>query len=342
MNGIVRWLKKYFIPHEGNEHRPHFLRRKTVALACLVAVGGELVFLLGTSYVVPRSSLFGIVVVNTLTDETNSQRTTNDLSALQESPLLEAAAQKKADDMVANNYFSHTSPSGKTPWYWFASVGYGFKYAGENLAINYSDSQDVTTAWMNSPEHRANILNHDYTQIGIATAQGELNGKPAVYVVELFGTPAPTTVAVATVAAATPAKAPAVSVVETAAESTQTPASTSPEGTASPVDTEPTFVAVEGAETGTASTAAPATVTATQPAETSNLIQETLADPRRTADNFYLALMGLFALALMSNIFIKIRIQHPDLILGGVTVIAIAAVCIILNHEVIGIGAFIL
>ena len=48
--------------------------------------------------------------------------------------------------------------------------------AGENLAVNFSDSQDVTNAWMNSPEHRANILNGDFTQIGIATAQGTYKG----------------------------------------------------------------------------------------------------------------------------------------------------------------------
>ena len=97
----------------------------------------------------------------------------------------------KANDMVANNYFAHTSPSGLTPWYWFEQVGYGFTYAGENLAVNFSDSQDVTNAWMNSAEHRANILNANFTQIGIATATGTYNGAPATYVVEDFGTPVP-------------------------------------------------------------------------------------------------------------------------------------------------------
>jgi hypothetical protein len=105
--------------------------------------------------------------------------------------LLTVAAQDKANDEATKGYFAHTSPQGLTPWYWFQQVGYNFDYAGENLAVNFSDSEDVTTAWMNSPEHRANILNTDFTQIGIAAAQGVYEGEPTTFVVEEFGTPAP-------------------------------------------------------------------------------------------------------------------------------------------------------
>jgi len=88
--------------------------------------------------------------------------------------------------MAANSYFAHTSPSGVTPWDWFEKVGYQFSYAGENLAVDFSNSQDVTNAWMNSPEHRSNIMNSNFTQIGMATAQGTLNGQPATFVAEEF------------------------------------------------------------------------------------------------------------------------------------------------------------
>jgi hypothetical protein len=92
--------------------------------------------------------------------------------------------------MVANNYFAHTSPYGITPWHWFKEVGYTFRFAGENLAVNFLESRDVQQAWLNSPTHRANVLNPNFTEIGIATAYGTYKGANTAYVVELFGTPA--------------------------------------------------------------------------------------------------------------------------------------------------------
>ena len=68
------------------------------------------------------------------------------------------------------------------------------------MAVNFSDSQDVTNAWMNSPEHRANILIANFTQVGIAIATGTIEGHPAVYVAEEFGTPSPLMAAAPTLA----------------------------------------------------------------------------------------------------------------------------------------------
>jgi hypothetical protein len=97
----------------------------------------------------------------------------------------------KADDMAAKSYFAHTSPEGIDPWYWFNQAGYKFTYAGENLAVDFSDSSAVNTAWMNSPTHRANLLDQHYTEIGIATADGMYQGHMTTFVVEEFGTPLP-------------------------------------------------------------------------------------------------------------------------------------------------------
>ncbi len=193
MKRVRKALKKYFIPHEENDYKPHILRARSVAFVLVVALAVEGALWFGTSLLTSRSQLFGIIVANTLIDETNQNRVANNEPALTVSPLLEAAAQDKANDMVENNYFAHTSPSGLTPWYWFQKVGYNFEYAGENLAVNFSDSQDVTNAWMNSAEHRANILNAEFAQIGMATATGTYEGHPAVYVVEEFGAPVPPT-----------------------------------------------------------------------------------------------------------------------------------------------------
>src|SRR5208283_734919 len=131
-------LKKYFIPYEGNDHQPHLLRRRAVAFVCMIVIGVQFATLFYSSYIVPRSYLVGAIFANTLVDETNANRVASNESVLTTSPSLTLAAQEKANDMVKNNYFAHTSPTGVTPWQWFANVGYDFSSAGENLAVNFS------------------------------------------------------------------------------------------------------------------------------------------------------------------------------------------------------------
>jgi hypothetical protein len=306
------------------------------------------------AYIIPRSKLFGIILVNALVDEANQNRTANNIAGLHVDPLLTAAAQEKANDMVANNYFAHTSPAGVTPWYWFEKVGYNFTFAGENLAVNFSDSQDVTNAWMNSPEHRANVLNGDFTQIGMATAEGTFQGHPATYVVELFGTPS-APVAVATnplvntaSAAATPATATSVTVTSTKPAPAPKPApvpapvvkpAPQPVVTLQPTSTD-NFVAVKGASTqvgsySAATETAPLAAATAQPiVKQSNVVQRAFSDPRKLANDFYIFLMVLFGVALIINVFVKIRIQHPSLIFSGLLVIVIAGIFIVLNQNV--------
>jgi hypothetical protein len=91
--------------------------------------------------------------------------------------------------MAKEGYFAHDSPSGVTPWEWFDEVEYTYETAGENLAIDFSDSDAVVDAWMDSRLHRENILEEDFTEIGIATARGEYEGRETVFVVQMFGTP---------------------------------------------------------------------------------------------------------------------------------------------------------
>lgn len=124
-----------------------------------------------------------------LVDLTNSARGANGQLALARSTTLDQAAGMKALDMATYGYFAHTSPQGITPWYWFTQVGYNFIYAGENLAIDFSESADVENAWLNSPTHKANIMSGNFTEIGIATQEGYYNGHPTTYVVQMFGKP---------------------------------------------------------------------------------------------------------------------------------------------------------
>src|SRR6185369_1735151 len=121
---------------------------------------------------------------------------------------LAQAAQAKADDMVAKQYFSHTSPDGRSPWDFISAAGYKYQAAGENLAVNYQQAEEVETAWLNSPGHRANLLNPVFKEIGIGVASGNFQGNNVTFVVQEFGTP------VASIKTATvppkPAPAPAV------------------------------------------------------------------------------------------------------------------------------------
>lgn len=122
---------------------------------------------------------------------TNIERAHSELNALQESAVLDRAAQAKANDMAAKGYFSHTGPDGEEPWHWLVKAGYDYHYAGENLAVRFNDSREVVNAWMASPTHKANIIKSQYTEIGIGVANGTYQGQPVVFVVQFFGTPQP-------------------------------------------------------------------------------------------------------------------------------------------------------
>lgn len=131
------------------------------------------------------SAIYGSVLVSL----TNKDRVRANLSELKVNPILEKAAQLKANDMASKGYFAHNTPEGKTPWYWFKEAGYDYAYAGENLAVNFKDSEEVITAWQNSKSHFLNIVNPKFTEIGIATSTGTYKGREAIFVVQLFGRP---------------------------------------------------------------------------------------------------------------------------------------------------------
>jgi len=104
---------------------------------------------------------------------TNTQRANNGLSTLTINSKLNSSAQAKANDMVARDYWSHNSPSGEEPWVFFDAAGYAYQKAGENLAYGFNTSADTIVGWMNSPSHRANILDANYTEVGFGFANSE-------------------------------------------------------------------------------------------------------------------------------------------------------------------------
>ncbi len=124
-----------------------------------------------------------------ITAYTNDARSDNHLATVTWNETLATAARAKAEDMAKNGYFAHVSPDGTVPWSWIQKAGYRFQNAGENLAVNFTDSQDVVDAWMDSPTHRANLLGAGFTEIGVGMATGTYEGRESVFVVQYFAKP---------------------------------------------------------------------------------------------------------------------------------------------------------
>lgn len=180
-----------------------------LALTLLTFVGANLHAVLWQSSRWLVSTVLPAVVI----DMTNDERADIAAAPLRRSAVLDEAARLKAQHMAKNEYFSHYAPDGTSPWYWFDTAGYSYAHAGENLAIHFTDSSEVVGAWMNSPTHRANIVNGVFTEIGVGTAKGEYEGYDTVYVVQLFGTPAQAPV-VKTTPAPAPRPAPVLAVAD--------------------------------------------------------------------------------------------------------------------------------
>ncbi len=122
--------------------------------------------------------------------QTNKERSVNGHATLTENSLLDESAAIKADDLFSKQYFEHISPSGVGPANLADKVGYEYLMIGENLALGgFTGNVDLVTAWMNSPGHRANILNAKYTEIGVAVKQGMFEGKMVWIGVQEFGRP---------------------------------------------------------------------------------------------------------------------------------------------------------
>lgn len=105
-----------------------------------------------------------------LLQETNIQRSQNGRSALALNGLLQQAAQDKANDMAARNYWSHATPEGKQPWQFIAAAGYSYTTAGENLAYGFDSSSAAISGWLNSPSHRDNLLSGNFNEVGFGVA----------------------------------------------------------------------------------------------------------------------------------------------------------------------------
>ncbi|CAH2598671.1 CAP domain-containing protein [Rhodovastum atsumiense] len=128
----------------------------------------------------------------------NASRAQAGVSPLVTNTQLASAAGGHSDWMVAQDVFSHTGANGSSPGDRIQAAGYNGSSYGENIAyiagsnaavLDEADVRELHQNLMNSPPHRANLLNPDFTQIGIGLTQGDYQGSSAVFVTEDFGRP---------------------------------------------------------------------------------------------------------------------------------------------------------
>jgi hypothetical protein len=250
-------LKHWLMPHKHNDHRPHLIRLHGLAVIAFMIIGIQV-----TANVVrpPSVRVLGyatdITPVNLLT-LTNQQRTANGLAPLRLDARLNQSATLKASNMFSENYWAHVSPSGIQPWYWFQQAGYNYSYAGENLAKDFDTSAGTVDGWMNSPGHRANILNAYYTDVGFAVQNGTLVGGQTTLVVAHSGSISGRAVAAAPIAPTPKAvvPAPVIAASTPAPVITAAPTQASPSIVPTPA---PTVVAHPVVPTGLITSSAPA------------------------------------------------------------------------------------
>lgn len=122
-------------------------------------------------------------------EATNKERVAVGLPPLSTTELLNKSAEIKVDDMIERQYFEHQSPTGEGVSDLGTKVGYHYVVMGENLALgNFSSSEDIVKAWMESPGHRANILNKNYQDIGVSVKHAVYKGQEVWFAVQHFGT----------------------------------------------------------------------------------------------------------------------------------------------------------
>ncbi len=288
---MIKWLKKYFIPHDDNGHKPHFLRGRTAVIAVSAILALETIFLAETLLIAPNSKFTGEILPAIIAQITNQNREEGGLQKLEVNGKLAEAAKLKAEDMAAKGYFSHVSPEGTTPWHWMDSVGYEYVRAGENLAVNFVDSKDVVDAWMSSASHKANIMKSSFSEIGIAAASGTYKGRNAIFIVQMFGEPVK-------------------------------PLAIDPSGIPEllPEGSEPVAAANE-----------PKTEVLGVYDDRSSVVSSAVATPRQSLNIVYVVFGTIVLLAIILAVFIKRNIQHPSLVINGAIILMVISAAMAIN-----------
>lgn len=328
----IHKVKHICIGCESNDHKPKILLESGIVFVLAVSVF-VLVVTFGSRFAFRSGVLPAEVYSSVLISLANDTRADMSLNTLSQNDLLTVAAQLKANDMVANGYFAHTSPSGQTPWYWLDQVGYGYMYAGENLAVNFNESELVNDAWLNSPTHYANIVNEHFTEIGIATAKGKYKGKDSVYVVQFFASPK-----------ITPAPKTTETTQIVTEPTTQEEQQKEPEETqqiaVSPLEVSVTNDSYVEDETASNPTIAGAMVlgeNVTTVSGIENALAEFITNPSKFSKTIYFFFIGVILIAILSSLSGSIRKkEYKHILYGVVLIMLILSLILVLDSSQLG------
>ncbi len=184
---FAKYLVHLFFPHESNNQKAKILHPSGLAVLSLLLLIVQSVISF-TPKVFPRVLGYAAnISPGEVIRLTNEKRAQAGLSPLSENGSLSAAAQAKGADMLAKGYWAHFAPDGTSPWKFFNDAGYRYRYAGENLARDFSNPNSAVDAWMASPTHKDNILNANYKEVGIGVVEGNLAGTETTIIVQFFG-----------------------------------------------------------------------------------------------------------------------------------------------------------
>ena len=184
---LIKYLRRLIYPNKKNKYRAKALHLSSLSFF----ICAFLIFQTGLSLLTrlnPQVLGFAAQLSpQKILDLTNQKRLEAGLAPLTLNDNLVEAAQQKAADMFAHNYWAHYSPEGRSPWSFITNAGYQYVFAGENLARDFGREEDIINAWMASPTHKDNILNSKYQEIGLAIVDGQLKNSETTIVVQLFG-----------------------------------------------------------------------------------------------------------------------------------------------------------
>jgi uncharacterized protein YkwD len=185
-------LKDFFIPHKGNNYHPHSLRPKRIIFHAASAIAIKAVVIVFAVFFPLSAWLTPDIALEQgrkIIELTNNIRKNLNLSVLKENQKLNQAAAAKAQDMLLKEYFAHVSPENIGLNYFFSQANYKYAVAGENLAVGFATPEEVVAAWQKSPTHYANIIDKDFSEIGVGLSEGKFKGTDTTLVAQYFGAP---------------------------------------------------------------------------------------------------------------------------------------------------------
>src|SRR3990172_851105 len=182
-------LAHYFFPRHSNNHKAKILHASTLFILILSLIFYQIVLqflpltglkILGYASNIPPEAIIELI---------NQKRNDAGLGKLEYNAQLAQSARAKGEHMLSQDYWAHIAPDGTQPWKFFTDAGYIYRFAGENLARDFSDPTSAVSAWMASPSHKENLLSSKYKDTGVAVVEGDLNGVETTLIVQLFGSP---------------------------------------------------------------------------------------------------------------------------------------------------------